>query len=214
MVNLLSAKFQQIYVPVDEKFLEQIRFLYKENNKVILFPVKLVSVNDADKVILDFGKKNNLSILKVGFDYEKKSNKPFYKAFYKQLGMPYKVSYNSFILSDERTKENELYSHLLDKFEIKDENFILVHDESSIGDYELVIDSRSRKISLSQKYDIFNNVFFYRKLIMKATEIHCVNSSFAHLVDRISPKGNLVYHDIRGSRLKFKNKWKYIDYEN
>ena len=122
--------------------------------------------------------------------------------------MPYKVSYNSFILSDERSKENELYSHLLDKFKIKDENFILVHDESSIGNYELAINSRLRKISLAQKYDIFNNVFFYRKLIMEATEIHCVNSSFAHLVDRLNPKGDLVYHDIRGSRLKFKNKWR------
>ncbi len=47
---------------------------------------------------------------------------------------------------------------------------------------------------------------------MNASEIHCINSSFAHLVDRFETSGRRIYHDVRGGKLKFKKKWNYIGY--
>lgn len=49
---------------------------------------------------------------------------------------------------------------------------------------------------------------------MNASEIHCINSSFAHLVDRFETNGKRIYHDVRGGRLKFKKRWNYIEYRN
>ena len=45
-----------------------------------------------------------------------------------------------------------------------------------------------------------------------AKEIHCVNSSFCHFVDRIESNQNLYYHHVRGSKLDLKKKWKIVNY--
>ncbi len=128
--------------------------------------------------------------------------------------MRYSVSYNYFSCPSENNKENQLYSYLIDKFDIKNQKYILVHDEASDEKYNLEINSDLKSVSLSSEFDIFNNIFFYKKIIMNAQEVHCVNSSFAHLLDRFDTKGKRIYHDIRGGRLKFKKKWSYIDYRN
>ena len=41
-------------------------------------------------------------------------------------------------------------------------------------------------------------------MVLNASEIHCINSSFAHLVDRSITNGKKFYHNIRGGKLKFK----------
>ena len=57
-------------------------------------------------------------------------------------------------------------------------------------------------------------MFYYNKTIENASEVHCLNSSFCHFVDRIQSKNNLYYHDIRGSKLQLKKNWKVINYGN
>ena len=39
-----------------------------------------------------------------------------------------------------------------------------------------------------------NTIFDYGKLIGDAEEVHCVDSSFKHIVDSIPTKGKLYYH--------------------
>ena len=189
-------------------------YLYKNNEKVQVLPVELDSVNNADNSINKFSIKKELPILKVGFELEKKINKPFYMAFYKQLNLSYKISYKFFDCPSDNELEEKLYSHLLDKFNIQNKKYILVHDESSVENYILDIKSNLKQINLTKEYDIFNNIFLYKKIIRDAEEIHCINSSFAHLIDRIDTKGKLIYHDIRGSRIKLKKNWKYKNYGN
>ncbi len=97
-------------------------------------------------------------------------------------------------------------------FNVENNKYILVHNEASDTKYDLRIDSDLNVISLSNKFDIFDNIFLYKKIIMNASEIHCINSSFAHLVDRFETSGRRIYHDVRGGKLKFKKKWNYIGY--
>tara|TARA_A100001035_G_scaffold238565_1_gene203270 strand:+ start:96 stop:314 length:219 start_codon:yes stop_codon:yes gene_type:complete len=69
-------------------------------------------------------------------------------------------------------------------------------------------------IFVEEKSDLFKNIFLYKKIIEEASEIHCINSSFLHLVDRVDTKAKLYYHDVRGGIIKLKKKWKIIYYEN
>lgn len=214
LVNYISTKKDKIFLPVNEIFHDQIAYLYSKNKKIKTLPFFVKEVNDVSNLIIKYSNDHNLPILKVGFESRLNQKTPFYKSFYKQLGLKYNTSYKYFNCPTNKEKESLLYSQLLDQFKVKNENYILVHDEASDENYNLKIKTELKKISLSHKYDIFNNIFFYRKLIMEASEIHCVNSSFAHLLDRFDTKGKRIYHDIRGGRLKFKKKWSYIDYRN
>ena len=50
--------------------------------------------------------------------------------------------------------------------------------------------------------DIFNNIFYYSKLIEHAEEIHCIDSSFLHLVDRSVTTDNLYFHNLKTHSLQ------------
>lgn len=188
--------------------------MYSENKNLNLLSVNPVGINDAHEEVEKFALKMNLQILKIGFKAEKKINKPFYKSFYKQLGIPYRYSYSYFYIPDNFNLEDKIFNHLLSYFGIKDEKFGVFHNEASDNIFDLDINSNLPLVNLSQKYDLFNNIFLYKKILYEADEIHCINSSFSHFIDRVNTKGVLYYHDVRGSRLKFKKKWKNIKYEN
>ena len=65
--------------------------------------------------------------------------------------------------------------------------------------------------------DLFNNIFYYSKLIELAEEIHCIDSSFLHLVDRSVTTNNLYFHNLKnnfteGANLKLLKNWNVIEY--
>ncbi len=214
LVNYISNNFRRINIVVNDIFIDQIKYLYSENQVVNLLPVNVSGVNNADEAVASFSIENNLDILKIGFEAEKNINKPFYKAFYKQLKIPYRVSYKYFKVPIELDHEEKLFQHLMGEFNTNKRKYILFHNEASDEKFELNFNTKLPVISLSQEHDIFNNMFYYRKVILNASEIHCINSSFVHYIDRIDTKGKLFYHDIRGSRIKLKKKWSYVNYEN
>ena len=140
----------KIYLPVNIIFFEQIKYLYKNNHKVEVFAVNVPIVNNADEDVYKFAIKKGVPILRVGFDYEKSSRKPFYIAFYKQFNIRYKISYECFQPPVGEKLSDKNYRHLLEKFDINDEDYILVHDESSIENFELKIDSQLKSELISQ----------------------------------------------------------------
>lgn len=211
LVNYLSNKYKKIYLPVNKVLANQINYLYSENSKIEILPLE-VNLDDEEILVNNYSIELQLPILKVGFKYMENKNIPFYKSFYKQLGLNYKNSYKFFYCPTNEEKENILYSKLLQKFNIKTNEFKLVHDEASDEAYQLKVESKLKSVSLSKEHDIFKNIFFYKKLIFHASEIHCVNSSFAHLIDRIETTGKLFYHNIRGSKLMFNKKWSNVEY--
>ena len=48
--------------------------------------------------------------------------------------------------------------------------------------------------------------------LLKRKEIHCINSSFIHLVDRIADDKPLFYHKIRHSNVFLSDKWQVVNY--
>ncbi len=216
MINYISSLVENLYLVVDRKFEKQAKYLYSENSNVKIISDKPSGINDLSNFVETFASENNLNILKIGWGaYSKKFfNPPFYKAFYKQLKLPYSYSYKFFEQPKYSDSENILTKHLLDVYKIKPEKVIkLIHHEASDKTYSLNLNTNNG-IFVTKDTDIFNNIFLYRDIAEKADEIHCINSSFIHFIDRIETDAVLYYHNVRGSKLNLKKNWKVINYES
>ena len=215
-INYLSEKYGKIYLISYEKFKNSMHSLYNNNPSIeMVFLPESFNQLTQDKLqieefVMDYGRKNNLEILKVGYENQIKRLR-FYESFYKQLKLDYQISYDYFSVNSDKKMVEKLSLHLKNYFEIEG-NFKLIHNEHSSGFVELKDINDENNIFVTRDSDPYNNLFLYEELIKNATEIHCINSSFAHLVDRFNTTGKLIYHEILGSRLKFKKEWSYINY--
>ncbi len=210
LVNKLSNYLSKINLIVDNKFHDQAVYLYSNNQQVEIVSEKVEDVNVLDQFVETYAKNKNLKILKVGWT---DSGRPFYYDFYKIVKLPYRYSYKYFDYPKNYELEDNLKNHLININNVNPNDYVLVHRDASNNTYELNIEG-GNLIYIDKETDIYNNIFLYSKLIKDASEIHCINSSFVHLVDRIETSGKLIYHDVRGSIIKLKKKWKIINYEN
>jgi len=211
LVNFLSNKYQKIHLPVKESNFEMLSYFYSENKKVYLFKVK----NDTrEDDIEKYSQFNNLDILRIGFN--RIGKKPFNKAFYKQLKLPYRYSYKYFSLPKNKLHEEDLKEHLISFYKVNPNKYTLVHNEYQWpgGRYELKGVNKENVIYINKETDKYKNLFYYRKLIEDASDIHCINGSFLHLVERVSTKAKLYYHNLRKNNVHLKNYWNFIEYEN
>lgn len=207
LVNRLSKDFRKIYIPVKQPYSNMIRQMFSYNEKLKFFEV---SYSNSTFDVFKFSLKNNIDILRVGF--EKQRNKPFNTWFYEQLNLDYSDSFNFFKLELGEEEPLILYNHLLNYYEVGDNPYNLIHNESHKKKYKLNIQNNNKNIFVTKESDIYKNIFFYKKVIEKADEIHCINGSFLHLVERMPNKNKLYYHDIRKSNFKLSSNWKTIKY--
>ena len=211
LVNFISKDFSYIYLPVFERNFENVKYLFSDNKKIILF--KVSNTNEKNE-ILSFAKNENLKILKVGFEYVKKQS--FNLAFYNQLKLDYKISFDYFKLPEDTKRENELMQHLSKFYNVDiSKSFKLIHATSSRATHPLRRQKANNEIFVEKDSDLFKNIFLYKKLILKASEIHCMNSSFIHIVERVPTNAKLFYHEVRErSSLSLTKNWNVVDYEN
>jgi len=126
MVNYISTLADTLYLAVDKKFENQAEYLYSENLNVKIISDIPSGINDLSNFVETFASENDLNILKIGWDaYSNRFlNPPFYKAFYKQLKLPYKYSYKFFEQPTYSDSENMLTRHLIDVYKIKPQKFL------------------------------------------------------------------------------------------
>ena len=91
---------------------------------------------------------------------------------------------------------------------------ILVHNESSKGVFNLDKVKLNKPIYVTKESDKYGNLFYYSQIIKEAKEIHCLDSSFAHLVERTDTKAKLYFHDLFGASIQLAKNWYYITYEH
>ena len=211
LTNYLSKKYKKIYMPVFDRNYKNLSYLYSENESVELFKIP-----DEDEIssIISFANIKNLQVLKVGF--EEIGKQSFNTAFYNQLMIDYSVSFDYFYLPKNTDDELKLTEHLMNYYNISNpNNFSLIHATSSRATHPLRRVERNDEIFVEKESDIFKNIFLYRDLISKAKEVHCMNSSFIHIVERVPSVGKLFYHEIREpSSLKLFKQWKFEHYDN
>ena len=111
----------------------------------------------------------------------------FDECFYKQIGLNFLKRWESFYLERDKQQEDELYNSLVLK-----QPYAFIHDDHSRGFYisEKYIDTSLVKFRPKQ----IDNIFLYCKILENATEIHCMDSSFKHLIDSLDIKSKLFYH--------------------
>ena len=209
LINKLSESLETIYLPVKSHYYEMIKFLYLDNKKIKFFQV---TNNNSEDDVSVYAEKNNLRILRIGFEKVKKN--PFNTWFYEQLDYPYDYSFDYFKLPDQESKGEELEAHLCDYYSANKDNYILVHNQSHENIYDLKNIINKDIIYISKDSDLFDNMFYYKTLIANAKEIHCINSSFLHLVERIKTDSQLYYHNVRSSNFKLSDKWNVVNYDN
>lgn len=129
----------------------------------------------------------------------------FDEAFYKQAGVDFQERWNSFYIDRDYDKEKVLIEYLN-----LPERFCLIHDTASAGKVNIVVNT-DLPIVRVRKTEIEKSMFDWMGVIELASEIHCINSSFIHLVDSMRPNAKLYFHDDR-SHLQFSKKlnWNLI----
>jgi hypothetical protein len=113
------------------------------------------------------------------------------EAFYIHADIPFSYSWSKFYYQRDTEKENLVYNNLIVNQNIKE--YIFIHNQGSDKidriNYNYINNNDSKIFT-----DINVSFFDYAKIIEDAKEVHCVNSSFKHFIDRIPTKGKLFYH--------------------
>lgn len=208
LINYISMKYKKIILPVQKSNFKTIQFLYSENSVVDI--IEYPKGEELD-FIEELSHSTGMDILQIGF--QKVGKKPFNLAFYSQLKLPYKYSYSHFYYPENKNLELDLKDHLINFYSTGSNEVILVHNESSKGVFNFDKVELNNPIYITKESDKYGNLFYYSQIIKTAKEIHCLDSSFAHLVERTDTKAKLYFHDLFGASIQLAKNWYYITYE-
>lgn len=125
----------------------------------------------------------------LGWMFGGDTSLPFDQAFYKQVEIPFEKRWSEFKVRRDLKNESELVSYLnLPK------KFALAHSSGSRGAVRIQTD-----LPIIRLHDnpVENTIFSWIRVIELATEIHCINSSFIHLVESVGASCRLYFYDYR-----------------
>ena len=184
LVRRLINKNETFGLFVKKHNLPSVQFMFRDLPNLNIIPIDgdhNVSEYKNDNIISVGHEKLNQTINQYGCLWD--------ESFYKQMNINFLERWNSFFYKRDFLKEKNLY----DELNQKNEDFVLIHNTDStntdIIDYNQ-ISEKYKKIFVEKSETIFD----YGFLIAKAKEIHCIDSSFKHLVDSIPTMGKLFYH--------------------
>ena len=117
-----------------------------------------------------FGSVDNLQLMGVAKDFD--------EAIYLSSGIPYERRWSAFRIRRNPVEENRVYK----KLNPAGEPFMFVHDDPSRGITFTPTNTNSLKIV---KNDPTEDIFDMCLLLEKASEIHCMESSFRCLIEHL-----------------------------
>lgn len=210
LVKTLLLKYNNVYLPVKKHNIDTVSRLYESD-----FPfLKILPVdNDSDMIQLSEKFSSITDIIKNGMfgNDPKTKDEYFCQWFYRTANIDYGSRWKLFSFSEDLEKEQKK------SLENEYKNFIFVHDDLS------------RNFIISEKYlknkNVFRpkhslgitnqfTIFDYKQILLNADEIHCMDSSFAILIDHIpelSSKRKFIHRYVReeGGPL-YRNNWEII----
>ena len=105
------------------------------------------------------------------------------------MGLDYGLRFSEFHVDRDGDRETSLFLRLC-----RDGDYIFVHDDPERGlslDYSRV---RSDLAIVRPEPSITGNIFDYCLILQRATELHCIDSSFRHLADSLDCAGRKFFH--------------------
>jgi hypothetical protein len=187
------------------KYITSVTYMFRD-----LKNLEIVSIEDTQvHTILDNVPNNEKYFVGHGNISRLLSQNTFDVCFYKQTGLDFNRRWSDFFVERDETIENEFYEQ-----HCPSTPFAFVHDDHSRGFY-------INEGLINKNYKIYrpsptDNIFKFCKIIEKASEIHCMDSSFKHIVDSMDIKiDKLFYHIyVRGDNTagytQSKLNWKLI----
>jgi hypothetical protein len=173
---------------VKPEYIKSVGFMFRDINK-------LKFMEGSAESAIDFLRSNNINtndIIYAGFHWVDRYGSNFEENFYKQNNIDFENKWSKFHLDRDIDRENTLY----DKFKIN-EDYIFLHDDKSRG---FIIDSDKIPSNIriirpdNNEYGYSDNIFDYIKIIENAKSVHCIESSFLHIIDIMNLNKDIFLH--------------------
>lgn len=195
-----NLALERLILPVKEHNVPAIRLLYADQVGVELMSVPRSAYSEEDAYIIAQSKLLEIPILKISYNGSRTAE--FDASFYHQVGLDLDISWSCFSVPAKNSNAEALYEKL-----IKHERYCLVANAGSVGSFDIEVDTSLPIYFVSPGYT--ENLLDWSLIISRAHEIHCIDSSVIHLVDRLPTRAErLVYHNVgRGSRFHLKKDW-------
>ncbi len=162
--------------------------MYRDEPKIKILTLSKQQEN-AESLIRHYSSNTNFINASAYLNNKIISNCNWDESFYKRLEVPFEHSWESFHVERKIDSEKKIYTEL----NPDNKEYAIIHASGSDGVNRIDYSKISKRLLLIET-DRKISFFDYTLLIENAKEIHCVNSSFIHLVDRINTNGELFYH--------------------
>jgi len=193
---------KDVWLVVKNKNLNNIKRMYSDQENIKYVPVE----EDSNFYYMPFDWQK-MRLVRVGFEHCRNSD--FDVSFYDSVGIPFSERWSSWYCPRDRDAEAEL----IDELKLP-EKFALVHDVSSVGKFDLSLPQDLPIVRVS-KMKSEKSMFDWIGVIERATEIHCIDSSFIHLVNSVdSVTDRLFYHLVKWNKMhiRFRKNWSLVQY--
>lgn len=202
LVHALKAELglTQLHLAVKQHNLLTVQSLYQGHEDIQFLVLPPTAYQNEDTYVIQQSKAEEIPLLKVSYSGAK--TLAFDVSFYQQLGLDLQLSWSGFAAPQNTPAAQQLFEKL-----IHHDRYCLVANAGSVGVFELDIDTDLPIYHVTPGHT--QNLMDWALIIGRATEIHCIDSSVIHLVDRLPTQADkLVYHDVgRGSRFHLNKPW-------
>jgi hypothetical protein len=205
-----------VYVASRRQSLDTVIDLYKDNANVEVYPITGWDLShESQKEINDISKDLDIPVYNIATHHAEL--RIYQEWMYQCVNLPFEYRYTKFRLPNVIENKQAIF----EKF-YPNEPYALIHSIGTSGFMPVRWDTvipHLKKIFVQP--GITSNLLDWLELAYHAEEIHCIPSSFFHLVDSVldKVKAKLYYHDTRRKTCFNPNneynqeRWNFIAYE-
>ena len=204
MTREIYKEAKLMVMPVKENNIKVVRRMFKDLPNLHLIPV-VGSMDYKDNqhmddvyMLMNFFMKRGYQIMAVGeFNASTfiRDHRKYDEIFYNQVGIDFQKRWSSFYYERDKNLEMKLFKEC---FDLVEGEYVFLHDDPDRG---RIINRnylpKDKKIITPHQKFWDADILDYRYVLENAYEIHCVNSSFADLMDSfdLSKVNRLCVHE-------------------
>jgi hypothetical protein len=179
----LASKASQIVIPVRKRYQSEVARLtqHMSNIETISYPdFYFREMTIAHSSIVS---KRGFRSLKLGYfgDNFLQLADRFDEAFYVQANVGFQERWNQFTFFEDKIEQLHVYKELVGDTK----SYAFVHDDAKRG-YKINQQLISSNLKIIRPISRGTSIFDYKLVIERATEIHCIESSFSAFIESIN----------------------------
>jgi hypothetical protein len=202
-----ARSFKKVWIGVSKSNIIDVRRMLEDLENIELVTFGPAVLHGAAQSFFAAKIKKNADIRYLGLGYYGNrfmDSCRYDESFYKQAEIDFNERWNGFNFPRNVSKQEEVFSEIVGS---EDEKFIFVHEDVKRN-------MKVRKEYLSNGIKIVRptldatkfSIFDYELVLKRAEELHCIESSFAALIESIEVLGDKFAH--RYARNEAKNDWR------